>query len=157
MKAAGSILTRLTATLLVLGLSTSVSGEPLGRWWSGYGQGTMEYGYKSNSAGRDWFYIACSRDLGTTIRVTAAGKDAPARSVVQVVIDGEAFELWIDESGEFRTASRVGFDTFRTLWPAIRRGRSMRVRLSSGQSAVIKLTGAAKALPRDPCETDYER
>lgn len=49
------------------------TAEPIGRWFSGFGQGTVEYGIKNDSAGSDYFYIACTPE-GAQIRVTVGEK-----------------------------------------------------------------------------------
>lgn len=142
---------------ILLASAHPAGAEPIGRWFSGYGQGTLEYGIKNDSAGSDYFYIACSPDFGTSIRITVGAQDAKPGSTTIVVIGGDEFELWTDKDGVFRTDSHVAYDTFRSLWDAMRRGTVMRVRLSSGQSTVFTLRGAAIELPRAHCETDFER
>lgn len=145
--------------LMAVGLiacSGMASGEPIGRWFSGYGQGTMEYGLKNDSAGSDYFYIACPYD-GATISFTVGGKNPRPLSTVIVVVGAEEYELTTDKWGQFRTTSHVSYDIFRSLWASMRSGSAMRVRLSSGQSTAFTLKGAAKVLPRDQCETGFEK
>lgn len=149
--------TRLMLAIFGVSISTVASAEPIGRWFSGYGQGTMEYGIKNDSAGNDYFYIACSPDFGTTIRITVGGKDAPPNQNVIVVIGPNEFELFTDQEGYFRTDSHVASDTFRALWGALRNGAAMRVRLQSGESTAFTLNGSSKVLDTEPCETDFER
>lgn len=142
--------------LILLGVSTTAGAEPIGRWFSGYGQGTMEYGLKNDSAGSDYFYIACPED-GATISFTVGGKNPRPNSKVFVVIGSDEYELYTDKAGEFRTDSHVDYDTFRTLWSSLRAGNAARVRLSSGQSTAFTLAGAAKVLPREQCKTGFEQ
>jgi hypothetical protein len=148
---------RLMLAIFSVSISTFVSAEPIGRWFSGFGQGTMEYGIKNDSAGSDYFYIACSPDFGTSISITVRGKDAPANQNVIVVIGSEEYDLFTDKNGDFSTESRVASDTFRSLWNSIRSGSAMRVRLQSGESTVFTLEGSGKVLDKEPCETDFER
>ena len=147
----------LLISIVAANVSAGASAEPIGRWFSGYGQGTLEYGIKNDSAGSDYFYIACSPDLGTSISITVSGRNARRGDPILAVIGADEFELWPDESGDFQTGSRVAYDTFRTLWNAMRRGSAMRVRLPTGESTVFTLAGAAKTLPREHCQTDFER
>ncbi|NEX91177.1 hypothetical protein [Caulobacter sp. 17J65-9] len=136
--------------------ASSVAAEPMGVWWSGFGQGTFEYGIKNDSAGSDSVYIACSDD-STTISFTVGGEDPkPAQSVV-VTIGGDEFEVWTDQLGRGGTASHASADTFTALWAAMRKGDVMRVRLASGRSTAFTLKGAAKALPKEPCTPDFYR
>ncbi len=116
----------------------------------------MEYGLKNDSAGSDYFYIACFED-GATISLTVGGKNPQPTSKVLVVIGADEYELYTDKAGEFRTDSHVAYDTFRTLWASLRTGSVARVRLSSGQSTAFTLVGAAKVLPREQCKTGFEQ
>lgn len=144
----------LFVTLLAI-TALPASAEPTGRWFSGYGQGTMEYGIKNDSAGSDYFYIACPED-GATINFTVGGKNPEPHSVVIVVIGADEYELFTGKTGEFRTTSHVGYDNFRSLWTSMRKGQTMRVRLSTGESTAFTLRGAAAALPREHCKTSFE-
>lgn len=148
---------RLILALCGLSTSTVAIAEPIGHWFSGFGQGATEYGIKNDRAGNDYFYIACSPDFGTTIRITVGGKDAPPNKHVKVVIGPDEFELFTENNGDFRTDSRVASDTFRSLWSSMRNGSAMRVRLQSGESTVFTLKGSSKVLDKEPCETDFER
>lgn len=145
------------ALMLCIAAPSAASAEPMGRWFSGYGQGTTEYGIKNDSAGSDYLYIACSPEYGTSISFTIGGKNPRPRSTVIATIGSDEFELYTDGMGQFQTASRVSYDTFRTLWEAMRTGSAMRVRLSTGQSTAFTLKGAAKVLGRQHCQTDFER
>lgn len=139
--------------LSALAISTTVHAEPIGRWWSGFGQGTVEYGIKNDSAGSDEFYIAC-KPSGATINITVSGVDAPKNSHVIVTIGADEYELATDEWGEFRTNSTVADAVFGALWASIRKGSVMRVRLSTGQTTPFTLSGSAKILPKDFCMTE---
>lgn len=136
-----------------LAISTAAHAEPIGRWWSGFGQGTVEYGIKNDSAGSDEFYIAC-KPSGATINITVGGVDAPKNSHVIVTIAADEYELATDEWGDFRTNSTLGDAIFGALWTSIRKGSVMRVRLPSGESTPFTLAGAAKILPREYCTTE---
>lgn len=145
-----------TATALALMAVTSAAAEPIGRWWAGFGQGNFEYAIKNDSAGSDQFYIGCG-EVPTTIRFRIGGVEPKRGQSVLITIGGDEFDLPLGESGYFETKSHVASDNFRALWSAIRAGQVMRVRLSSGQSTAFTLKGAAKALPKDACTTDFER
>lgn len=139
----------------IFALSSPAFAEPIGRWFSGYGQGTTEFGIKNDSAGSDYFYIACS-DRGASISFTVGGINPSPRSTVIIVIGAEEYELGVGKSGEFKTSSHVAYDNFRSLWASLRACKAMRVRLSTEQSTVFSLTGAAKILPRTQCKTAFE-
>lgn len=130
--------------------------EPTGVWWAGFGQGNFEYAIKNDSAGSDEFYVSCG-EVPTTIRVRVGGVDPQAGQTSVVTIGAAEYELFTGPGGEFETKSHVGSDTFHALWDAIRGGQVMRVRLATGQSTVFTLKGAAKALPKESCPTDFER
>ena len=139
---------------LAIGFPSLAFAEPIGRWWSGYGQGTLEYGIKNDSAGNDTVYIACAYDH-TTINFDVGGKDPRPRSLVVVVIGADEWELYVDNEGMIPTSSHVAADNFISLWKGMRNGSSMRVRLSTGESTVFSLSGSSKALPKEPCKTDF--
>lgn len=130
------------------------TAEPIGRWFSGFGQGTVEYGIKNDSAGSDYFYIACTPE-GAQIRVTVGGKDASPGTDVIITIGAEEFELFTSADGWINTESHVADGIFRSLWEAIRSGSVMRVRLPTGQSAPFTLRGTAEVMPKDPCLTGF--
>lgn len=137
-------------------LSSAAVAQPVGTWWSAFGQGTYEYGIRNDSAGSDAIYIACSDD-STDFGFTVGGKQAPAGEVVIATIGANEFELSIDESGNVDSGSRVDSDTFDALWRAMRTGQSMRVRYPTGPSTAFSLKGASKALPTEACTTDFAR
>lgn len=141
------------ASLLVV---TPAHSEPYGRWWTGWGMGVTEYGYKSDSAGSDSIYIACSHD-STTLSFSISGKNPEPRSEVTVVIDGEELRLISNRDGAIPTDSRVADANFRSLWGLMRSGSTMWVKLSSGESARFPLKGSAKILNAESCETDFAR
>ncbi|RYD42185.1 MAG: hypothetical protein EOP63_13630 [Sphingomonadales bacterium] len=65
---------RLTITgLALIGAASTARAEPIGRWWSGFGQGTLEYAIKNDSAGSDYFCIACP--IGEGARMIVGGVD----------------------------------------------------------------------------------
>ena len=137
-------------------LAIPAEAEPYGRWWTGWGMGVTEYGYKSDSAGSDKIYIACSHD-STTISFSISGINPRPRSEVIVVIDGEELRLFSDVDGSIPTDSRVADANFRALWSLMRSGNTMWVRLSTGESARFPLKGSAKVLDAESCETDFAR
>lgn len=142
---------------LCLATPTTLAAEPIGRWWSGWGMGVSEYGYKADSGGNDSIYIACSPDSGTSVSFTITGESPDPESEVTVVIDGEEIRLFADKDGQIPTDSRAADGNFRYLWEMIRKGRTMRVRLSTGESTRFPLIGSTKALGAEPCETDFAR
>lgn len=145
----------MTAFLLALLLLPSAAlAEPIGRWWTGFGQGTIEYGIKNDSAGSDTIYIACEPDR-TAIRFSVRGADPKPGSTIIVTIGGDEWELYADRDQFVPTSSHVAADNFISLWHAMRRGQVARVRLDTGRSTVFTLRGAARVLPRQPCQTDY--
>ena len=144
---------RTLLALALVALATPAAAEPMGSWRSGWGQGVTEYGIKNDSAGSDHIYIACSDDDGASVRFSVGGAEAPKRGMVIVTIGADEFELQINKSGHFPTMSRVDAAIFDALWTAIRKGQVMRVRLSTGQSTLFTLRGAAKVLPPHSCDT----
>ena len=149
---------RIALALLTIAIfARPIAAEPIGQWYSGFGQGTVEYGIKHDSAGSDYFYIACSPDFGTSINITVGGTDAPPGKNVVVTIGADEFDLPIGRDGYFTTHSHIAYDIFRTLWSSLRRGTVMRVRLANGQSTVFSLRGSGRILPKQHCRTDFER
>jgi hypothetical protein len=148
---------RLAFWLLVLSAAKSgvVSAEPMGRWYSGFGQGITEYGIKNDSAGSDYFYIAWAPD-GATIDFTVGGKNPQPQSTVIVDRGADDFELPTDDHGRFTTGSHVASDNFRALWQSLRSGSLVRIRLSTGETTVFTLKRAAKILPAKRCKTAFE-
>jgi hypothetical protein len=140
----------------ILASAGAAHAEPIGRWWAGFGQGNFEYAIKNDSAGSDQFYIGCG-EVPTTISMTIGGVEPKAGQTAVITIGADEFELPLGRDGYFETKSHVASDTFHAVWDAIRAGHAMRVRLSSGQSTAFTLKGAAKALPKDACPTDFER
>jgi len=142
--------------LTALSLSAPALTEPTGRWWSGFGQGTTEYGIKNDSAGSDSFYMVCAPDR-TYVSLRIGGREPRKGETVTVTIGRDEFTLFLGENGYFETNSHVNHDTYLALWAAIREGADMRVRLATGQSTNFTLLGAAKILPREACATDFAR
>ena len=134
--------------------SSSVSAEPVGRWWSGYGMGTLEYGIKNDSAGSDSVYIACSGE-STIVYFSVGGVDPKPKSIIIVTIGGEEWVLYTNSDGHVPTNNHVAADNFISLWHAMRSGTVMRVRLATGQSTRFTLAGSGRELPKKPCETDF--
>ena len=150
-------LSRPILVVLVVATSATVAwAEPIGRWWAGYGQGNLEYGIHNDSAGIDSVYIGCGEEQ-TYVSFTVGGVEPKHGSAILVTIGADEFELPIGKWGSFETGSHVASDNFHALWDAIRTGEFMRVRLATGQSTVFTLKGAAKALPKEACKTDFER
>lgn len=146
----------LTAAVIILIATAGVAhAEPIGRWWTGFGQGNFEYAIKNDSAGSDEFFINCG-EVPTTISMRIGGVEPKAGQTAFVTIGGDEFELSLGKDGYFETNSHVASDNFHAVWDAIRAGDDMRVRLSTGQSTAFTLKGAAKALPKQACPTDFE-
>lgn len=137
-------------------LTGSANAEPIGRWWTGFGQGNFEYGIHNDSAGSDTVYISCG-EVPTTIEFTIGGVNPKQGSDILVTIGADEFVLPAGKDGYFETKSHVASDNFHALWDAMRAGQFMRVRLASGQSTAFTLKGAAKVLPKQACATDFER
>ncbi len=144
------------ASVAALAIAGTADAEPIGRWWAGFGQGNFEYAIKNDSAGSDEFYIGCG-ELPTTIRFRIGGVEPIEGQSVLINIGADEFDLRLGRQGRFETKSHVESDNFHALWDVIRSGKIMRVRLSTGQSTVFTLKGAAKALPKEACSTDFER
>jgi hypothetical protein len=144
------------ATILMTAVATDAAAEPIGRWWSGFGQGNFEYAIKNDSAGSDEFYIGCG-EVPTTINFRIGGVEPKRGQSVLITIGADEFDLPLGENGYFETKSHVASDNFHALWSAIRAGRVMRVRLSTGLTTAFTLQGAAKVLPKESCSTDFER
>jgi hypothetical protein len=142
---------------LILCTVAPVQAEPVGKWWSGWGMGVSEYGYKGDFDGNNSIYIACSPDIGTSVSFSINGKGPRPNSNVIVVIDDEQLELFADKNGSIPTASHVADANFRALWGMIRSGRTMKVKLSTGEVTTFPLNGSSKALNAAPCETDFAR
>jgi hypothetical protein len=79
----------------------------VGRWWSGFGQGTVEYGIKNDSAGSDKIYIACA-DKHTYISFTVGGVNPREGSDILMTIGADEFVVMAGEHGYFQTGSHVG-------------------------------------------------
>lgn len=156
MNTAGKILIIGALAITIAGIAGEASAEPIGKWWAGSGQGNLEYAIKNDSAGSDQFYIGCGW-APTTISLKVGGVEPKQGQHAFITIDGDEFDLSLGEYGNFETKSHVDSDTFIALWTAIRAGQTMRVKLSTGQSTSFTLTGAAKALPKEPCETDFAK
>lgn len=140
---------------LVMASSTTAFAEPVGRWFSGFGQGTVEYGLKNDSAGSDYFYIACA-PKGASISITVSGRSAPPNSDIFVAIDDDELTLYADERGDVQTQTHVDSDNFRALWSYIRNGHAMHVRFLTGESTVFKLKGTLNIFDTDPCDTQFD-
>lgn len=133
-----------------------VRSEPVGRWWSGWGQGTTEYGIKNDSAGSDAIYIACAHDT-TYVSFTVAGKNPSPGSRVIVTIEPDEYEFLATRDGYLGTLNHVEADTFYALWSSLRRGTAARVRLASGESTIFSLKGSSKVLDKEACTPDFAR
>lgn len=147
---------KLILTLALVTMASSANAVPVGRWWEGFGQGNLEYGYYKDAARRNGILISCS-DSSTNIDFTIAGQSPPAASIVNVTITGQNFQIPTDQSGMGETGSHVASDNFEAMWRAMRAGARMFVRFSDGRQLVLPLTGAARVMPRQPCVTDFAR
>lgn len=144
-----------TAALAVLLMPTTAQafGE-VGRWSSGWGQGTTEYTVVD--AKRNALYIACSDSAPVTMTLTFAGKEygSYAKQGFDLIIDGSAI------STPYETSSRVGSNNFRYTWDALRKAKTLEAKTADGRLVALPLVGAAKTLPatksRDfPCHTAF--
>ncbi len=144
------------ATIALASSVTTANAEPIGRWWAGFGQGNFEYGINNDSAGSDTTYIGCGEGL-TYVSFTVGGVQPKEGATIIVTIGADEFEFRADSAGNIPTASHVDSENFHALWVAIRAGQFMRVRLNTGQSTVFTLKGAAKTMPSQACQTDFER
>lgn len=143
--------------LLVLS-GTAAHAEPVGEWFSGYGQGITEYAIENDSAQSDYFYIACSDEGDATIMFTVAKKEPGPNSSLSVAIGDQNYDLAVGEDKLFHTDTKKASDDFRSLWNAIRTSSgSMQVRLPTGEAASFTLKGAAKVLTEEPCTTAFEK
>lgn len=61
---------------LALVMGAPAAAEPVGRWWSGWGQGTAEYGFKAPNG--DAIYFACDQGsgMGTSVSFSIGGQSA---------------------------------------------------------------------------------
>lgn len=151
-----------TASLALTGLftftGTMAQAEPVGQWFSGYGQGITEYAIENDSAKSDYFYIACADAGDATIMFTVSTKEPEPGSSVFVTIGDKDYELPVAQDKLFHTDSRADSDTFGALWDDIRAsGGSMQVRLSTGDTATFPLKGAATLMPEEHCTTAHEK
>lgn len=146
-----------TVGVIAAAIASTAVAEPIGRWWSGFGQGNSEYGIKNDSAGADEIYIACG-EVPTTVSFTVTGHHPKPGDTAYVTIGRDEFVLPLGRQGEFETVSHVAADNFQALWTSIRSGSAMRVRLSTGQSTGFTLKGAGAALPKTGgCTPDFAR
>lgn len=112
----------------------------VGRWSSGWGQGTAEYVVVD--ARQNQLYIACNDTGPATMALTVGGRNYTREQ-------GD-FVLFIDGKGPYYASdagSRAGGDNFRVAWDALRTGRSVQARTGDGKVVTFPLTGAAKVLP----------
>lgn len=137
---------------LVLIVTNTTNAEEV--WKSGWGQGVSEYSV-SNGPGNE-FYIACSED-STNIMPMIIGDSAPPKSNISIIIDADEYEFGTDEKGHIPTDCHFCSDNFEALWNAIRKGQHMLVKFEDGRSSKFSLKGAGKAMPKEPCKTDWAR
>lgn len=130
--------------------------EPIGRWRSGFGQGTLEYGIKNDSAGSDEIYIACS-ETSTMMYFSIGGAEPPASSQVILTIGNDEFQILTNEKGIGVTDCHVCADNFDALWPALRSGSVVWVSYQDGKRTKFTLDGSSKALPPERCKADFWR
>lgn len=133
-----------------------VAAEPIGRWWSGFGQGDLEYGIKNDSRGSDQIYVACT-ERQTYVSFSVGGRNPRAGEYIYFTVGADELEVMADEDGRFSTSSHVDYANFQKFWQLLRAGSHARVRFQQGGSTSFRLDGAAKTLPPKPCETDFER
>ena len=140
-----------SATILVC---SAAHAEPTDRWWSGWGQGTAEYGYTKSSG--DAVYIACDQGsgFGTSMSFSISGDEPRPGQLVTVTIDGDQIEFAADHRGRLGTSSRVDDDIFRSIWTKIRTGNRMSVSFGSRQ-AIFPLAGSSRILEEESCDTDF--
>ncbi|WP_374471696.1 hypothetical protein [Phenylobacterium sp.] len=146
----------LLATGVFLAVALPAVAEPTGRWWSGWGQGTAEYGF--SAANGDKVYIACDEGsgFGTTVSFAIEGTGPEPGETVTVRTDLTAFDFPVDDSGRLETASRAGNENFLALWDAIRRGAVLSIGFG-GRTATFPLAGSTRMLAPEACETDFAR
>lgn len=139
------------ATTLV---STAHAFGEVGRWTSGWGQGTSEYTVVD--AKHNALYIACSEDRPVSMSLTVAGKEygSYTKREFNLIIDGNEI------STPYATDSRVGTNNFLYAWEALRKAKSLQAKTADGKIVTFPLAGAAKTLPgsksRDfACRTEF--
>lgn len=124
-------------------VSPAWSFGEVGRWSSGWGQGTSEYIVVD--AKQNQLYIACNDTNPATMTLTVGGRD-------YTYGQGERsdFVLFIDGKGPFNASnagSRATGGHFRAAWSAIRKAKTLQARTGDGKVVKFPLTGAARALP----------
>ncbi|MBX3905235.1 MULTISPECIES: hypothetical protein [Ralstonia] len=135
-------------------VSTAHAFGEVGRWTSGWGQGTSEYTVVD--AKRNALYIACSEDRPVSMSLTVAGKEygSYTQQEFSLIIDGKEI------STPYATSSRVGADNFRYAWDAMRKAKSLQAKTADGKVVTLPLVNAAKALPSSKsrefaCRTEF--
>lgn len=138
--------------VLLLLLSVPAFAEE--EWKAGFGQGTNEY-FVDNGPGNR-FYIACGEE-NTSIMPTIIGESPPSGTTVSIIIDADEYDMGTDANGYIPTDCHVCGDNFDALWTALRKGHYMLVKFADGRSSKFSLKGASRAMPKEPCQTDWER
>ena len=152
----------LVACALVL--PSVANAEPANRWWSGFGQGTMEYGYNDGSKGSS-IYIACG-ETTTDVWVNITGVDPAFGSSVTFVIDGDtenAYQLTTEaDNTKMTTDNHVAADNFVALWDGMAKGKktvtySFKDKTGKTYSKTFPLAGSGAILKKDECQPTFYR
>jgi hypothetical protein len=127
--------------------------EPVGRWWSGWGMGVTEYGFKKDDA--NYIHISCDPHRKTYVAVSISGRNPRAGSAVVFLVNGQTLRWLADRQGYLPTESHVDSSNYYSLLEEVRRG-SGALRISyDGRTTTFPLKGSARELPSDPCPSDF--
>ncbi len=121
--------------------SQAMAWGTVGRWESGWGQGTSEY--IAVNAQHNQLYIACNGSDAPMMSLKVGNKEYGAQPAkpFALIVDGQVFD---DIAA---TDSRVGSQNFVYAWDKIRKAKSLQAKTADGKLITLPLAGAAKVLP----------
>ncbi len=139
--------------LALLAYAGPATAEPVGRWWSGWGMGVTEYGFKRDD--RNNIYIACDPYGQTSVSVTINGRSPRPRSIVQFKVNGQTLSWMASRDGTLPTGSHVDSSNYYALIEEARNGSGVMIIQFDALRTSFPLKGSARALPANPCPSDF--
>lgn len=127
-----------------------------GNWHNEVVKGFEKYWTETNDGSR--FTIWCNRKRnlsGTVIDIDIAGRNAPPRKSIKVVIDRQMITMSADSRGYVQTDCAACADGYTVLWNRLRTGVSMAVKFDDERYAAFSLKGARDILSNSVCPADF--
>lgn len=137
-------------------MNTGAFAKQVGDWNFDTVQGFEKYWTQNEEGARFTIWCHRKRNLsGTVLDIDIAGRNAPAKRNMRVVIDRKLFRFRADNRGYVQTGCPACADNYTVLWRRLSNGVRLAVEFDDSRFAAFSLNGAREILQGDVCPPDY--